>query len=462
MKSGFMVMGSIPEAVDVAVIGGGVGGYVAAIRAAQLGKSVAVVEKEKLGGHCLNYACIPSKTLIHIANVFYDSQHSQNFGINAQNVTIDAKKMLEWRIGVSKRLEDGVAFLCKANQIDVLKGTATFLDSKSLQLTDGVTLEFKKAIIATGSEPTALPGFEFGGNVIDYKQALSLDHIPRSMAIIGAGYVAVEIAALYAKLGSKITILARSDVLRLFDRDAVALIKKRMQDLGVRIITQATPAKHDISSVSLLNGEQIDAELIVVSTGLSPFTTGLGLENTKVKLNEKGFININPQLVTDDPNILAIGDVVGEPMLAHKAMRQGVIAGEVAAGMNSSYDNVVVPAVIFSDPEVAVAGSIEENEGVKVAKFPLTALGRAIALNDTLGFVKIAYEEGNGIVKGVEIVGPDANAMIAEAALAIEMGATVEDIADTIHPHPTYSEALMEAAEAALGKGIHFFQPKQK
>ncbi len=205
-----MVMGSIPEQVDVAVIGGGVGGYVSAIRAAQLGKSVAIVEKNKLGGHCLNYACIPSKTLIHISDIYYQMKHSQKFGIEVTAASIDAKKMLDWRMSVAKKLEDGVAFLCKSNQIDMFKGAATFLDSKSLQLTDGVTLQFKKAIIATGSEPTVMKGFEFGGNIIDYKQALMLDHIPKTMLIIGAGYVSVEIGTLYAKLGTNVTILARS------------------------------------------------------------------------------------------------------------------------------------------------------------------------------------------------------------------------------------------------------------
>ncbi len=454
-----MVMGSLPQQVDVAVIGGGVGGYVAAIRAAQLGKSVAIVEKNKLGGHCLNYACIPSKTLIHISDVFYDAQHSQKFGINVQSASIDAKKMLDWRMAVSKKLEDGVTFLCKSNQIDVFKGTGTFLSSSSLQLTDGVTLEFKKAIIATGSEPTVLKGFEFGDNIIDYKQALMLDHIPSTMLIIGAGYVSVEIGTLYAKFGTKVTILARSDVLSHFDRDAVDLVKKRMQEIGVNIITGATPASRNGNSVALSDGQKVDAEVIVVATGLSPFTDGLGLENTKVSVDERGFITVDNMMQTSDPNILAIGDVVGEPMLAHKAIRQGIVAGEVASGENSSYDNIVVPAVIFSDPEIAIAGSVEESEDVKVTKFPLSALGRAIALDSTNGFVKIAYED-DGLVKGVEIVAPDANSMIAEAALAIEMGATVEDIADTIHPHPTYSEAIQEAAEAALGRGIHFFYGK--
>ncbi len=456
----YMVMGSLPENVDVAVIGGGVGGYVAAIRAAQIGKSVALVEKEKLGGHCLNYACIPSKTLIHISDIFYEAQHSQKFGINIQGASIDARKMLDWRMSVSKKLEDGVAFLCKSNGIDLLKGAATFLSSNSLQLTDGVTLEFKKAIIATGSTPTELKGFEFGSGIIDYKQALMLDRVPNTMLIIGAGYVSVEIGTLYAKLGTKVTILARSDVLSHFDRDAVNLVKGRMAELGIKIVTGVTPSSRSGSSVVLSDGSKVDAEVIVVATGLSPYTQGLGLENTQVKLDQKGFITVDNRLQTSDPNILAVGDVIGEPLLAHKAIRQGVIAGEVASGESSSYDNIVVPAVIFSDPEIAIAGSLEESGGVKVTKFPLTALGRAIALDSTKGFVKVAYED-DGLVKGVEIVSPDANSMIAEAALAIEMGATIEDIADTIHPHPTYSEGIQEAAEAALGRPIHFFYGKK-
>ena len=456
-----MVMGSLPEDVDVAVIGGGVGGYVAAIRAAQLGKSVAVVEKNKLGGHCLNYACIPSKTLIHISDIFYEVQHSQKFGINATGVSLDAKKMLQWRMDVSKRLEDGVAFLCKSNEIDVFKGIATFLDSNTLQLSNGITLQFKKAIIATGSEPTVLKGFEFGGSIIDYKQALMLDHIPKSMLIIGAGYVAVEIGTMYAKFGTGVTILARSDVLSHFDKDAVALVKKRMAALGVSIITGVTPESKSDGKVKLSNGQMVDAEVIVVATGLSPYVDGLGLGNTKVKLDDKGFIKVDPMMQTDDPNILAVGVVIGEPMLAHKAIRQGVVAGEVASGESSSYDNMVVPAVIFCDPEIAIAGSVAPADGITITKFPLSALGRAIALDTSNGFVKIAAE-ASGLVKGIEIVSPEASSMIAEAALAIEMGATLEDIADTIHPHPTYSESVQEAAEGALGRGIHFFYGKQK
>ena len=452
-----MVMGELPENVDIAIVGGGVGGYVAAIRAAELGKSVALVEKEKLGGHCLNYACIPSKTLIHISDIFYAAKNSEKFGIHADNVTLDAKKMYEWRMAVSKKLEEGVAYLCKMNQIDVFNGTATFMSASRLQLSNGVELDFKNAIIATGSVPTPMQGFGIDGkSVLDYKQALMLDYVPKSMAIIGAGYVSVEIGMLYAKLGANVSIVARSDVLSRFDREAVAVIKKKMAELGIKVYAGVTPASRDGTAVKLSDGTTLSSDIIVVAVGLVPYTDGLGLENTKVERDQKGFVKVDNSLRTAENGIFAIGDVVGEPMLAHKAMRQGVVAAEIAAGMQVSYDNKIVPAVIFSDPEIAIAGRIEEGEGITVKKFPLTALGRAIAFGETSGFVKIAYDN-SGLVKGVEIVSPDANAMIAEAALAIEMGATVDDMAETIHPHPTFSEAVQEAAEAAAGKPTHFF-----
>jgi dihydrolipoamide dehydrogenase len=453
-----MVMGSLPEEVDLAIIGGGVGGYFAAIRGAQLGLSVALVEKEKLGGHCLNYACIPSKTMIHISDIFYEARNSEKFGIKV-DISLDAKKMYEWRMGVSKKLEDGVGFLCKSNGIEVINGSATFLSSNTLQLTNGTSLDFKKAIIATGSEPTPIPGFEFSDTILDYKKALMLDFVPKSIVIIGAGYVAVEIGTMYAKLGSKVSIIARSDLLSHFDKEAVSLVKKRMEELGVRVFTGVTPISHDGRSVKLSSGEIAEGDILVVAIGLSPYTSGLSLDTTKVHLDDKGFINVDSSMQTSDPNIFAVGDVVGSPLLAHKAMRQGIIAAEVAAGKNSAFDNVVIPAVIFSDPEIAIAG-ILEGEGITLSKFPLTALGRAIAFGDTKGFAKIAFDKDN-MVKGIEIVSPDAGAMISEAALAIEMGATIEDIADTIHPHPTFSESIQEAAEEALGRPMHFFIPKE-
>jgi dihydrolipoamide dehydrogenase len=443
-----MVMGSVPENVDLAVIGGGVGGYVSAIRASQLGMNVALVEKNKMGGHCLNYACIPSKTLIHIADLFYDMTHSERFGIKAGEVSIDAEKMYQWRMDISKRLEQGVEYLCKSNGIEVIKDQGTFRSSSAVQLTNGEELDFKKAIIATGSESKTLPGFEFSEDIMDYKSSLMLRTIPKSMIIIGAGYVAVEIGTLYAKLGTKVDIIAHSDVLSRFDKDAVSLVKKRMQELGMTIHENTTPRSHQGRTVSLDSGDSVTADVVVSAVGLVPYTDGLGLQNTKVALDEKGFIKVDSSMRTTDPGILAIGDVIGEPRLA-----------EVAAGKNSAFENVVIPAVIFSDPEIAVAGTLD-GEGLEIKKFPLTALGRAVALGRTNGFIKIAYDS-NQFVRGVEMVSTDANAMISEASLAIEMGATLEDIAGTIHPHPTFSELMQEVAAAALGRPVHFYYGKK-
>ncbi|MCL4380722.1 dihydrolipoyl dehydrogenase [Candidatus Marsarchaeota archaeon] len=451
-------MGSVPEDVDVVVIGAGVGGYIAAIRAAELGKSVALIEKHKLGGHCLNYACIPSKTLIHISDVFYSAKNSNQFGINANEVLIDAKQMLDYRLGVSNKLEEGVGFLCRAHGIDIIKGEASFLSSSSLQVTEGVIINFKKAIIATGSEPSALKGFEFNGtDIIDYKKALMLDRIPKTMAIIGAGFVGVEIGTLYAKLGANVSIVARSDLLSGFDRDAVNIVKKRMEAIGINIILNSNPMSYSNGVMALDTGAAVNAELAVVAIGLKPYTKNLSLENTKVDVDVNGFIKVDQRLYTSDPNILAIGDVIGMPMLAHKAMRQGIVAAE-SSQKDAFFDNAVIPSVVFSDPEIAVVGNISD-PSLKIAKFPLTALGRAIAFARTEGFVKIAYDSSN-TVKGIEIVSDDANALIAEAALAIEMGANLEDIADTIHPHPTFSESLQEAAELGLGRPVHFFVKK--
>lgn len=451
-------MGSIPEKVNLAIVGGGVGGYVAAIRAAELGLSVIIIEKDKMGGHCLNYACIPSKTLLHIADIYHKAKNSQNFGIEAEP-KINAQKILEWRMGVSEKLEKGVEFLCNSNGIEIVKGGATFISSQKLQITNGTEIDFDTAIIATGSVPVELKGFEFNDYILDYKKALMLSTIPKTLTIIGAGYVAVELATLYAKLGVSVSILARSTILSHFDPEAVSIIEKSLEKLNVKIYKNSVPESHTQTSIKLKSGEEIPHELVVVAVGLKPYTDNLGLENTKVVVDQKGFITVGQSLNTADEKILAIGDVIGEPMLAHKSMRQGVIAAEVAAGKNAGFDNVVIPAVVFSDPEIGIAGDVSEKTGIYIKKFPLTALGRAIAMNKTDGFVKIAYDK-NKVVKGIEIVSSDANAMVAEAALAIEMGATLEDIADTIHPHPTYTEQIQEVAEAGLGRPIHFFYGK--
>ncbi len=351
-------------------------------------------------------------------------------------------------------------YLCKSNGIEVIKTEATFISSNKVQMANGEELDFEKAIIATGSEPKSLQGFGIGGNIIDYKAALMLNEIPETMAIIGAGYVSVEIGTLFAKFGTKVDIIAHSDLLSKFDKDAVGIVKKRMQELGITIHTNSEPASLDGAALKLTTGETLNTQVIVSAVGLIPYTKGLGLQNTKVILDDKGFIKVNSSMQTDDPAIYAVGDVIGEPLLAHKAIRQGEIAAEAASGKSSAFDNRIIPSVIFSDPEIAVAGTIDQ-EGLRVKKFPLTALGRAIALGMSEGFIKIAYDS-NQNVKGVEIVSTDANAMIAEAALAIEMGATLEDIADTIHPHPTFSELFQEVACAALDRPVHFYYGAKK
>ena len=449
-----MVMGSLPEEVDLAVIGGGVGGYIAAIRAAQLGLSVAIVEKHKMGGHCLNYACIPSKTMIYYSDLYHRALNAKDKGVILSG-QLDAGALYRWRMAVSEKLEKGVEFLCRKNKVEVIKGEATFLSSSTIQLTNGTSLDFKKAIIATGSVPKALDGLPFNGkSIIDYKTALMLEHPPETMTIVGGGYVAVEIGTIYAKMGKKVRIIARSGILSHFDKDASEIVSARMKELGIEVYA-SMPVAFSGNQVQLDDGTKMDSGVMLVAIGLEPYTVGLGLENTKVSRDKRGFIKVNNRLETEDRNIMALGDVVGEPMLAHKAMRQGVVAGEVAAGLDSEFDNAVIPSVVFSDPEIASAGEIDSN-GLESAKFPLSALGKAIAIDETKGFVKIFYNKDK-LVKGIEIVSQDAGNMISEAAEVIEMGGTLEDIADTIHPHPTMSEAYMEAAEEALGRPIHFF-----
>ena len=398
-----MVMGSIPQEVDIAIVGGGVGGYCAAIRAARDGKERRHSGEGEDGGQCPNYACIPSKTMIHISDLFYRIKNSEKFGIHVDNepsterssMTGASRSRTSWRWAIET--------VCKENGVDIFKAEATFLSSSTLQLSDGITLRFKKAIIATGSVPRSMPGFEFGGRVIDYKRSPLLDYIPANITIIGAGYVSVEIGTMFAKLGSKVYIIARSDVLSKFDRDAVNLVKERMVELGIDLRTGVTPSSQTETGLKLSDGSRIVTDLIVVATGLEPYTKGLGLENTKVSLDEGGFIKVDDMLQTTDPDIYALGDVVGEPMLAHKSMRQGAVAGEAAAGGKAYFDNLVIPAVIFTDPEIAIAGSIEPGDDINIVNFLMSAIGRAIALDQTHGFGKIAYQKRTGLIKGVEI-----------------------------------------------------------
>lgn len=474
-----MVMGELTVETDVAVIGGGPGGYVAALRAAQLGKSVTLIEKERLGGICLNVGCIPSKALIHAADLFDEIKGAEKFGIKVGKPEIDAGKMQEWKQNVVDKLVSGIEQLCKNYGVDVVHGEAFFESADKLIVkgehgTSGV--KFRNAIIATGSRPVEIKGFEFSKkNVVDSTGALSLKEIPKEIVVIGGGYIGLELGTVYAKLGSNVSIIERGpQLIPRADSDVARVVTKRLEQLGVKIYLNAEAKgiievdEKNIVKIKTAEKEiEIPADKVLVAVGRKPNSEHIGLDKTQVKVNSKGFIMIDQFCRTSQQNIYAIGDVAGDPMLAHKGFRQGKVAAEVIAGKKSAFDNVVVPEVIFSDPEIASVG-LSEREAfdrsikIKVGKFPLAASGRAMGLGRTEGFMKIISDAEGKQILGVHLVSPNASDMIAEAALAMELGTTVEDLALTIHPHPTLSEAIAEAAEDLLGKIVHLYKPAKK
>ncbi|MCH8003523.1 MAG: dihydrolipoyl dehydrogenase [Nanoarchaeota archaeon] len=459
---------------EVVVIGAGPGGYVAAIRLAQLNKKVVLVDKDKLGGICLNYGCIPSKAMIYASEFLDKIKKSNKMGINVSRVTMDFKKMQEWKDGIISKLIEGIDFLCKQNKIIVVKGTAFFDSSNRLKVTNDKNIsyiDFEKAIIAVGSKPVEMPNFKFDSKkIISSKEALYLEEIPKNMVVIGGGYIGLELGTVYAKLGSKVHVIEEEKhILPGFDKSIVNVLQKNLENLGVQIYNNSKAEKIENNKVvinSKGNGKiSLDADKILVAVGRYPNTKNLGLGNTRIKLDKNGFIEVDNNLRTNNKNIYAIGDVSTGPMLAHKASRQGKFVAEAIAGKKDNYENIVVPAVIFTDPEIATVG-LDEAEAkdkgmkVKVGKFPFSVSSRAMTRNETDGFVKVVADKKNDKVLGVQIIGSEASNLISEAALAIKMEATLEDVALTIHPHPTLSESLMEAAEATMGKAIHILNPK--
>ena len=459
---------------EVVVIGAGPGGYVAAIRLTQFNKKVVLVDKDKLGGICLNYGCIPSKAMIYASEFLDKVKKSDEMGINADNISMDFNKMQGWKDKIVLNLIKGIEFLCKKNNVSVVKGNASFESSNKLRVSDGKDvsyINFHKAIIAVGSKPVELQNFKFDGKkVISSTDALYLDKIPKNLVIIGGGYIGLELGTVYAKLGSKVSIVEmEQQILPGFDRDIIEVLEKNLEKLGVEIYIDSKIEKFENGKAIVDSKREgrisLDADNLLVAVGRYPNTKSLGLENTKAKLDKNGFIGVDDNLMTGDEGIYAIGDVSTGPMLAHKASRQGKFVAEVIAGDKISYKNVVVPAVIFTDPEIATVGLSERearDKGIKttVGKFPFSNSSRAMTKNQTQGFVKVIADKKDKRVIGVQIVGSDASDLISEAALAIKMGATLEDIALTIHPHPTLSESLMEAAEATMGKAIHILNPK--
>lgn len=454
-----MVMGELAEKTQVVVIGGGPGGYTAAIRAAQLGKQVLLVEKEnKLGGICLHQGCIPSKSLIHSSNFAYAMKNAEMMGIKTGKISINLKKMQQWKNEIITTLAGQIAALCRLNKIELLQGVAEFVDTNHLRV-GGEVISFEHAIIATGAKARQMKEFPYDDKlIISAGELLMQTILPKNLLVVGGGYIGLELGTVYAKLGSKVTIVEIQDhLLPGYDAEAVAVIQERLEKLGVDIFTSSSLEKKGKHILIKTNGKttKVVPDVVLVSIGSIPNTSELSLETTRVELDGNGYIKVNEKMQTREQHIFAIGDCVGTPMLAHKAFRQGKVAAEVVAGLPSAFDNLACPAVLFTDPEIAVVGmSQEESEkkgySVNVGKFRFTSSARAMTLNDAGGFVKIIADANTAQILGVTIVGTNASELISEACLAIEMGASLEDLAYTIHQHPTLSESLMEAAEGAL------------
>jgi dihydrolipoamide dehydrogenase (EC 1.8.1.4) len=470
-----MVVGDFPIETDTIIIGAGPGGYVAAIRAAQLGQKVTIVEKENVGGVCLNVGCIPSKALITASHRYYEAKNSEEMGISTEKVRVDFSKVQAWKAGVVKKLTGGVQSLLKGNKVEIVKGEAYFVDDHSLRVmkeNSAQTYTFKNCIIATGSRPIELKNFKFSKRVLDSTGALNLNEIPEKIVIIGGGVIGLELGGVYANFGTKVTILEGTDDILAggYEKAMTQLVKKNFKKKGAEIITGAFAKGVEESENGVVvtyesGGEEkkVDADYVFVMVGRRPNTDELGLELAGVKVDERGLIPVDKQCRTNVPNIYAIGDVVKGPQLAHKASYEGKIAAEAISGQPSEVDYLGIPAVVFTDPELATVGYTEEQakkEGIDivVGRFPFAANGRSLAMNNSDGFLKLIARKEDGVIIGGQIAGPGASDLIAEIGLAVETGVTAEDIALTIHAHPTLGEITMEAAEVALGTPIHILK----
>jgi dihydrolipoamide dehydrogenase len=469
------------EPLNIAVVGGGPGGYAAAFLAADLGMTVTLIDPEfNPGGVCLYRGCIPSKALLHVAKLLEESHQAKDWGIEFAAPKIDLARLRSWKEGIVKKLTGGLGILSKQRKVTYIQGRAGFENSTTLQISkaDGSTqsLTFDRIILATGSRPAIVPTLKLDTpRMMDSTGALNLEDIPGTLLVVGGGYIGLELGSVYAALGTRVTVVEMlPGLLPGADRDLVLPLHKRLEKMfdGILLNTTVASVKDEGSGIrATLKGQDGNAQekvfdRVLVSVGRKPNSEISGLDQTQVKVGAKGFIEVNKQLQTVDPSVYAIGDVVGEPMLAHKAMHEGRTAVEAIAGHKVAFEPNAIPAVVFTDPEIAWCGLTEtqaqkENREIKVAKFPWAASGRAVTLDRPEGMTKLLIDPQTERVLGVGIVGVGAGEMIAEGVLAIEMAALAHDVAHTIHPHPTLSETVMESAEVFFGTSTDIYRPKR-
>ncbi|QDT80080.1 Dihydrolipoyl dehydrogenase [Gimesia maris] len=473
--------GSATRETDIVVIGGGPGGYPAAFEAADKGYNVIMVNDDVApGGVCLNRGCIPSKALLHVAKLINETRESAEWGITFQKPEINLDQLRDFKNKVVTQLTGGIGQLAGARNVEILKGFGRFKDANSVEVTkqDGTTetIQFKYAIVATGSSPAVPPVFDLDDDrIMDSTGALELADIPSKLLVVGGGYIGLEMGSVYAALGSEVTVVEMTGgLLPGADRDLVRPLQKRLTESFAAIhlntkVEKLTPGDNGITAD--LSGEGVEPQQVfdrvLISIGRRPNNKGIGFENTKLELDERGFIKHDAQQRTAEPHIYAIGDIAGEPMLAHKATREAKVAIESIAGEFGEFDNIAIPAVVFTDPELAWCGVTEQeakDQGldVEITRFPWAASGRAQTLGRTEGLTKMIFDKKTGRVLGVGIVGPGAGELIAEGVMAVEMAAVAEDVAESIHAHPTLSETLMEGAEAFTGQATHMYKPKRK
>lgn len=457
---------------NVLVIGAGPGGYVAAIRAGQLGLETIIVEQAAHGGTCLNIGCIPSKALIHAAEEFFAIREAADgqskLGIRTSDVGIDLEKTLAWKDGIVRQLAGGVSGLLRKAGVRSVQGRAKILDGKSVEVETAeglLRISCQNLVIATGSRPVEVPSLPFGGNILSSTEALSLPSVPETLAVVGGGYIGLEIGTAYAKLGATVSIFeAKPHILPQYDEELSRPVAARLKALGVVVQTGAMVDGYDASQGTLrvrheATVSEVVAEKVLVTVGRQPALQGMGVEQLGLDRNGR-FIRTDTRGQTSMRRVYAIGDVTGEPMLAHRAMAQGEIVAESIAGHGGGWDKRVIPAVCFTDPEVVVAGLLPDQAratggDIGVAIYRLRANGRALTLERTDGFVRVVFDKSSGLVLGLQAVGAGCSELAGEFALALEMCATLTDMAATIHAHPTLGETIQEAALIGLGKALH-------